>query len=171
MKARRRSAAAAQARAALQFAWRKIIGGRDRPKVSDALAGLRQHLHQAGSEIEVAEAAFRAGLIPWAKVDKFVEREKAETRSPLGAMVRPSLLQISEFYESRAWRRLAYETKLRDGRRCACCGASPKDGARIVSDHIQPLRLRWDLRLEPSNIQILCNDCNLGKGSWDETKF
>lgn len=78
---------------------------------------------------------------------------------------------VSEFYQTPAWRRLAYQCKKRDGRRCMCCGATPEDGVRIVSDHIVPIRLRWDLRLDPTNIQTLCDDCNLGKGSLDHTDF
>jgi hypothetical protein len=26
-------------------------------------------------------------------------------------------------------------------------------------------------RLDPNNLQVLCNDCNMGKGSWDQTDF
>lgn len=78
---------------------------------------------------------------------------------------------VSDFYQTKAWRSLAYRCKLRDGRKCMCCGATPEDGVRIVSDHIKPVRLRWDLRLDPNNIQTLCDDCNLGKGSIDQTDF
>lgn len=78
---------------------------------------------------------------------------------------------VSDFYQTKAWKALAYRCKLRDGRKCMCCGATPEDGARIVSDHIKPVRLRWDLRLDPNNIQTLCDDCNLGKGSTDQTDF
>ena len=48
-----------------------------------------------------------------------------------------------------------------------CCGSADK----IRGDHIKPIRRYWNLRLDPDNIQILCEECNHGKGSWDETDF
>jgi len=80
----------------------------------------------------------------------------------------PSKELLDAFYQSWAWKTLAYRMKMRDGRRCQCCGAD-KTQARIVSDHIKPIRLYWHLRFVESNIQTLCEDCNKGKGSWDET--
>lgn len=61
--------------------------------------------------------------------------------------------QIKSFYSSKEWIALAYQCKVRDGLRCRCCGATPADGVRIVSDHIKPVKLYWDLRLDPENIQ------------------
>lgn len=40
---------------------------------------------------------------------------------------------------------------------------------KIVVDHIKPLSKFWHLRLERSNLQVLCDECNMGKGAWDET--
>jgi hypothetical protein len=80
-----------------------------------------------------------------------------------------------EFYKSWDWRTLRMKIIKRFGRRCQCCGATPadKDSAgnpvRIVVDHIKPLSKYWQLRLVPSNLQILCDECNQGKGAWDET--
>lgn len=59
----------------------------------------------------------------------------------------------------------------RDGHRCGSCGAAPKDGIRIVVDHIKPLGKFWDLRLSLDNLQVLCDDCNRGKGDWLHTDF
>lgn len=42
---------------------------------------------------------------------------------------------------------------------------------RIVVDHIKPISKHWHLRLDPDNLQVLCNDCNKGKGAWDETDY
>lgn len=76
---------------------------------------------------------------------------------------------IREFYQSPAWQRLSYATKVEHGSRCQCCGHGADDGVKIVADHIKPIRYNWALRLDPSNIQVLCEGCNLGKGSWGET--
>ena len=37
-----------------------------------------------------------------------------------------------------------------------------------VTDHIIPIKRRPDLRLEPSNLQSLCSDCNRRKGIAEE---
>jgi 5-methylcytosine-specific restriction endonuclease McrA len=77
---------------------------------------------------------------------------------------------IRKFYDSWEWKRLSYDTKVRRGRRCECCGARAPD-VKIITDHIKPLRHYWHLRLDPMNLQILCDDCNMGKGSRDKTDF
>lgn len=77
---------------------------------------------------------------------------------------------IREFYASWEWKRLSYDTKLERGRRCECCGAKAPD-VKIITDHVKPIRHHWHLRLDKSNLQVLCDDCNMGKGSRDETDF
>jgi hypothetical protein len=83
----------------------------------------------------------------------------------------PTSEMIRDFYESWEWSRLAYDSKKQMGRRCALCGKTPEHGVAIHSDHIKPIRHHWHLRLDPSNIQILCVECNRGKGSRDETDW
>lgn len=63
------------------------------------------------------------------------------------------------------------EVLIRDGRRCVCCGASPETGAVMHVDHIKPRRKFPQLALDPDNLQVLCEECNHGKGSWDETDW
>lgn len=77
--------------------------------------------------------------------------------------------EIDAFYASKKWRVLSYKAKLKHGRQCQCCGARAEDGVLIVSDHIKPIRFFWNLRLDIENVQVLCQPCNLGKGSWDKT--
>jgi HNH endonuclease len=71
------------------------------------------------------------------------------------------------FYESWEWRTARYEFLKGRQRLCACCGSTKK----IVVDHIKPIRKHWDLRLDPNNFQLLCDDCNKGKGWRDETDW
>jgi len=52
-----------------------------------------------------------------------------------------------------------------------CCGATPDDGAKICVDHIKPRHTHPELKLERSNLQVLCYDCNKGKGAWDQTDW
>lgn len=75
------------------------------------------------------------------------------------------------FYRTADWKRARIDALIRLGRRCACCGATPETGAVLNVDHIKPLRFNWNLRLEPDNLQILCADCNQGKGNRIETDF
>jgi 5-methylcytosine-specific restriction endonuclease McrA len=80
--------------------------------------------------------------------------------------------RFSAFYASEAWKRARYAALEKADGRCECCGASKHDGASLQVDHKEPLSRRWDLRLDPSNHQVLCASCNWGKGgtSRDWTK-
>lgn len=88
------------------------------------------------------------------------EREKVERR-------------IKSFYKSKKWltSKARYVALVRANGRCQCCGATTADGVRLVVDHIKPIRKYWDLRFDENNTQVLCYNCNLGKGSWDETDW
>ena len=55
--------------------------------------------------------------------------------------------------------------------RCQACGARKSDGVKLVVDHIKPVRHYWHLRFAGDNLQVLCEPCNLGKGSWDQTDW
>jgi len=76
-----------------------------------------------------------------------------------------------EFLETFAWRKVRMEALVRYGPVCQCCGASPQTGAVMNVDHIKPRKLFPDLALDVNNLQILCHDCNHGKGNWDQTDW
>ena len=69
------------------------------------------------------------------------------------------------------WRSVRYQALLRSDGRCDCCGASKKDGKRLHVDHIKPKSKFPALSLTLSNLQVLCEDCNLGKSNTDETDW
>jgi len=77
----------------------------------------------------------------------------------------------NEFYRSRKWRELRYKALLRCGRACMCCGAQPKDGIILHVDHVKPRSKYPQLELDINNLQILCEDCNLGKSNIFEDDF
>jgi hypothetical protein len=79
--------------------------------------------------------------------------------------------KFKEFYASWEWKQLRYEFLKQQQRRCECCGATAADGTKIVVDHIKPIRRFWHLRLDITNLQLLCDDCNMGKGSHDYTDW
>ena len=75
---------------------------------------------------------------------------------------------MKDFYSSRAWKILRYQAFERYGNRCACCGATPSDGLVMHVDHIKPRSKNPELALDIENLQILCEDCNVGKiNQWD----
>lgn len=75
--------------------------------------------------------------------------------------------KTKEFYSSDEWRRLRYIVLREQEGRCQCCGRSAKDGVVLHVDHIIPLSKDWSKRLEKDNLQVLCEDCNLGKSNTD----
>jgi 5-methylcytosine-specific restriction endonuclease McrA len=75
------------------------------------------------------------------------------------------------FLSSYEWRKLRMEALKMYGARCQCCGASPADGAVMNVDHIKPRKLFPHLALSLDNLQILCHECNHGKGNWDMTDW
>ena len=72
------------------------------------------------------------------------------------------------FYESREWLELRYKVLKEHGRKCMLCGRT--DGTMHV-DHIKPRYYYPSLELCFNNLQVLCKDCNKGKGAWDETDW
>lgn len=75
------------------------------------------------------------------------------------------------FYKSEEWRKLRYRALKYYGNKCSCCGKGPEDGVVIDVDHIVPLSLNWNKRLDIGNLQILCKTCNLGKGNVDSVNW
>lgn len=75
------------------------------------------------------------------------------------------------FYDTSLWRKLRYDALSKNhGKACPLCGRKPPEVVFHV-DHIEPRSKRPDLALDPSNLQILCGDCNLGKSNRDNTNF
>lgn len=77
----------------------------------------------------------------------------------------------NEFLKSSNWKRVRMAVLTKHGNRCMCCGASPHDGVKICVDHIKPRVTHPELALDISNLQVLCEDCNCGKGNWNNTDF
>lgn len=82
-------------------------------------------------------------------------------------------IDINTFYDSWAWKDLRLQVLQKYGRRCQCCGAKPEKTNKVVInvDHIKPLRNYPELALDINNLQVLCSDCNMGKGYWNTTDF
>lgn len=76
-----------------------------------------------------------------------------------------------DFYQSREWRQVRYEALRKHGGRCLCCGRGSKQGVILHVDHIRPRSLYPELALSVNNLQILCEDCNLGKSNHDAVEW
>jgi 5-methylcytosine-specific restriction endonuclease McrA len=70
-------------------------------------------------------------------------------------------------YQSWEWKKLRFEVLKHYGPKCMLCGSEH----HIVVDHIKPVRAHPELALDFDNLQVLCNDCNMGKSYDDETDF
>lgn len=70
-----------------------------------------------------------------------------------------------DFYLTREWRSLRWEVLSTSDGSCVMCGATKKSsGIAMHVDHIFPRSTNPYLELVKSNLQILCADCNIGKG-------
>lgn len=111
------------------------------------------------------------GMIPpeqrSTKVVQMAAPRPKTASKPKGKRIAPG----DSFYNSRQWRQVRYKAlKFSDGR-CDLCGRSKHDGALLHVDHIKPRSKRPDLELVVSNLQILCDSCNLGKSNTDDTDW
>lgn len=139
------------------------------PQVSDRLEamgharigteGIKAHCTRLIDEIRKTAAGHRK---PKAKKDK-------GTWTPsLPNSISPESDAFLSTYE---WRRVRMTALKKHGPVCQCCGATPKTGAVMNVDHIKPRKLFPELALDVENLQILCHECNHGKGNWDMTDW
>lgn len=96
---------------------------------------------------------------------------ESNTKAPPRKNPSASDVNAPAFLTSYKWRSLRMEVLTKYGARCMCCGATPADGAKIHVDHIKPRRDYPELALTFSNLQVLCEECNHGKGNWDRTDW
>lgn len=76
------------------------------------------------------------------------------------------------FYSSREW--LALRVRVLEKYECKCmmCGRSPSIHKVIIHvDHIKPRSKHPELSLEINNLQLLCHECNIGKGNKYDTDW
>ena len=103
-------------------------------------------------------------------------KEPAKSIKPNGykqKSIKSEPVNLDNFYESWTWKDLRYQVIKKYGRRCMNCGQSPsrENKVSLHVDHIKPIRKHPELALDINNLQVLCGDCNQGKGFWDETDF
>jgi hypothetical protein len=77
----------------------------------------------------------------------------------------------NDFLRSYEWRKVRYEALKNNNGTCELCGRGKPHGVLLHVDHIKPRRTHPHLALELSNLQVLCEECNHGKGNWDDTDW
>jgi 5-methylcytosine-specific restriction endonuclease McrA len=75
------------------------------------------------------------------------------------------------FYDSPEWLRLRYFALSQSGGVCEACKRRPTIDNPLHCDHILPRSHFSELELDADNVQILCRECNLGKGNHDLTDW
>ncbi len=73
--------------------------------------------------------------------------------------------QNIDFYASKEWKMIRVDALVKYGRRCCLCGRGVDDVVTLHVDHIKPRSKYPNLSLDIDNLQILCEDCNIGKGA------
>lgn len=78
----------------------------------------------------------------------------------------------NDFYSSDEWRSLRYRVLRKYKGHCMLCGRNRKKHNVVLHvDHIKPRSKHPHLALTFDNLQILCEDCNLGKSNKDDTDW
>lgn len=99
------------------------------------------------------------------------DRKTKRQSSPRPVRTRRSDVTSDAFLLTFDWRKVRMQALKKYGPKCMCCGATPATGAVMNVDHIKPRKTHPHLALDINNLQILCHECNHGKGNWDSTDW
>jgi len=165
-KAKKPSYSRACAVAARFLRERGVVFGVPTPKATDLAIAIRRNMGAAGetpfhthAKMIVMEFAARLAGVPAIPA-------AVNTKEKQPAAIRQD--RSSDFYWSDAWRRLRYQALRASNGECELCHMLPSRGKPLHVDHIKPRSKYPELELDPKNLQVLCYDCNLGKGNTDE---
>ena len=169
---------------ALQAYSRKVQGYADKAGVSIFVVGCRALLldkRPRPDEISYEEWCWqnsshivaKAGIKPRKKelLKPQLPAGKARFDQPKVSKTVKKFVTTDDFLTTYEWRKVRMEALVKYGPRCMCCGATPATGAVMNVDHIKPRKLFPELALELSNLQILCHECNHGKGNWNQSDW
>ena len=112
------------------------------------------------------------GLVNGKPVDQrlidFVKNQSEQSFVQARDLTAKKQSQIDRFYSTPQWRRLRYDAIKKYGARCQCC---KRDNIPLNVDHIKPRKRFPKLAMDINNLQVLCADCNAGKGNRDQTDW
>lgn len=136
--------------------WQRVWARKRKRPRKAPLAAENQKLRDSNESLRVELEKTKAALRDLAKT---VPKVQPKTEYQL-------------FYESREWKELRYSVISRHvrerGRICLLCSAT---NVQLHVDHIIPRSKDRSRELDETNLQVLCRDCNLGKGNHDSTDF
>lgn len=129
---------------------------------------IMQKAKEIVSLYERASAARKRTLNPPRNTQ--TDRANPNTSSPHQTIRKNTKQRIRQekdlFYRSSEWRSLRYQVLREQSACCACCGRSPRvHGIVLHVDHILPRSKFPHFALDKSNLQVLCDDCNLAKSN------
>lgn len=75
------------------------------------------------------------------------------------------------FYHSVAWKKVKEIVKIRDMGLCRRCFENKRLVPGTIVDHIIPLSIDWEKRLDEDNLQLLCIECHNAKTAEDKRKY
>ena len=127
--------------------------------------------NQRRKETRRAKAERKKQRIALAKQLGFVVKQPKPNATPKQTKVAGIDVTTTEFLSTYEWRKVRMVALKKYGARCQCCGATPATGAVMHVDHIKPRKLFPALALDVDNLQVLCHECNHGKGNWDQTDW
>lgn len=84
---------------------------------------------------------------------------------------------IDKFYKSREWKELRYEVLSESDGYCTCCGKRKGDKlesgqhVHLTIEHLLPRSKYPVLGLYKPNLEVRCQECNIGKNSIVENKY
>lgn len=161
---------------------------------------LNKRFAKIGAEFSISISSAKDKNIDWSRLKKVLKRALEKSKpilvkkgtepslvSPLvmawpkprasgrvgkrGHFVQGFHVSSSGFLTTNVWRELRYEALERHGARCQCCGAVAGDAVRIEVDHIKSRSEYPELATDPTNLQVLCGACNMGKGNRHSTDW
>lgn len=155
-------------------------GGYTKKQIAFAkkITGIKQNVISklAGQDIEDSnwQEFIRLGQLKSKKqaITEWKEKKRIKTKSKQRKLDIVSKADNSEFFSSNDWLRLRVNVLEKYGASCMMCGRNYReDRVKIHVDHIKPRSKYPELALCVNNLQILCADCNIGKGNRFDTDY
>lgn len=152
-------------------------GSKDGVKIKDLVCmalevdGMPMPMNMSSTEWVKANLDHIVGKNKFEKIKSCTVQSKQPTARKARRVSGGVDVTSTAFLSTYAWRRVRMEALKKYGPKCQCCGATTANGAVMNVDHIKPRKLWPSLALDVSNLQVLCHECNHGKGNWDQTDW
>lgn len=125
-------------------------------------SGLKAEVADLQRKLEKAEKLTLQTKAALEKSERFAKKFKEYPKYKKG-------MKSEDFYRTREWRNLRWKILEKSRGCCEVCGKGKKHVVLLHVDHIKPRSKFPELELDSSNMQILCEECNIGKGAKIQT--